>query len=79
MSDGQSSNTDRQANLRITRVCLMIWALVSCGFGIILEPSLASIRIGGADLGFRFAQQGSILVFLLPIFRCAARLNRLDR
>lgn len=68
-----------KANLRIVAVCLVIWALVSFGFGIIFRPLLAGIGVGGTDLGFWFAQQGSILVFLALIFFYAWRMNRLDR
>ena len=57
----------------------MIWFIVSFGFGILLRPMLAGIKIGGTDLGFWFAQQGSILVFLVLIFVYAWRMNKLDR
>ncbi|HHX88766.1 MAG TPA: DUF4212 domain-containing protein, partial [Paracoccus sp.] len=60
-------------------VCMVIWALVSFGFGIIFRPLLSGIPIGGTDLGFWFAQQGSILTFIVLIFFYAARMNRLDR
>jgi putative solute:sodium symporter small subunit len=84
----QASNQSRDANgasgywatnIRIIVVCLVIWALVSFGFGILLRPLLAGISVGGTDLGFWFAQQGSILVFLVLIFFYAWRMNRLDR
>ncbi len=68
-----------QANLRLMTVCLIIWAVVSFGFGIILRPLLSGIAIGGTDLGFWFAQQGSIWVFLILIFYYAVRMNSLDR
>ena len=68
-----------KANLRLITICLVIWALVSFGFGIILRPLLSGISIGGTDLGFWFAQQGSILVFLVLIFFYAWRMNKLDR
>jgi putative solute:sodium symporter small subunit len=68
-----------KSNLRIVAWCLVIWALVSFGFGILLRPMLMGIQVGGADLGFWFAQQGSILVFLALIFFYAWRMNRLDR
>ncbi|MCG8558367.1 MAG: DUF4212 domain-containing protein [Hyphomicrobiales bacterium] len=68
-----------QANLRLMAICLVIWALVSFGFGIILRPLLSSIPVGGTDLGFWFAQQGSIYVFLILIFFYAIRMNALDR
>ena len=67
------------ANLRIIVGCLIVWALVSFGFGILLRPLLSGIGVGGTDLGFWFAQQGSILVFLALIFFYAWRMNRLDR
>ena len=67
------------ANVRIIIGCLIVWALVSFGFGILLRPLLSGIDVGGTDLGFWFAQQGSILVFLALIFFYAWRMNKLDR
>lgn len=66
-------------NVRLMTICLVIWALVSFGFGIILRPLLSGIQFGGTDLGFWFAQQGSIIVFLVLIFFYAWRMNSLDR
>lgn len=66
-------------NIRIITICLIIWALVSFGFGIVLRPLLAGIEVGGTDLGFWFAQQGSILCFLALIFFYAWRMNKLDK
>ena len=68
-----------KANLRLMTICLIIWAIVSFGFGIILRPMLSGISVGGTDLGFWFAQQGSIYVFLILIFFYAIRMNALDR
>lgn len=68
-----------QANLRLIVGCLVVWGLVSFGFAILLRPLLSGIAIGGTDLGFWFAQQGSILVFLVLIFFYAWRMNSLDR
>ncbi len=67
-----------QANLRLIIISLIIWAVVSFGFGILLRPLLSGIAVGGTDLGFWFAQQGSILVFLALIFFYAWRMNKLD-
>ncbi|SFA79803.1 putative solute:sodium symporter small subunit [Poseidonocella pacifica] len=67
------------ANLRLIIISLIIWAVVSFGFGILLRPMLSGIAVGGSDLGFWFAQQGSILVFLALIFFYAWRMNKLDR
>jgi putative solute:sodium symporter small subunit len=67
------------ANLRLIIISLVIWALVSYGFGILLRPWLAGIAVGGTDLGFWFAQQGSILTFIVLIFFYAWRMNKLDK
>ena len=80
----QSSSAEKDAaywsaNIRLITVCLVIWALVSFGFGILLRPLLAGIPVGGTDLGFWFAQQGSILVFLALIFFYAFRMNKIDK
>ncbi len=67
------------ANLRLIFISLIIWALCSFGFGILLRPMLSGISVGGSDLGFWFAQQGSIIVFLALIFFYAFRMNKLDK
>jgi len=75
--------SDRKAywrrNLRLVAVCMVIWFIVSYLFGIILVEPLNNIRIGGYKLGFWFAQQGSIYVFVALIFFYARRMNKLDR
>jgi putative solute:sodium symporter small subunit len=68
-----------RANVRVIVGSLIIWALVSFGFGIILRPLISGIEFGGTDLGFWFAQQGSILVFIALIFNYARVMNKLDR
>ncbi|MGO3127500.1 MAG: DUF4212 domain-containing protein [Luteimonas sp.] len=78
MLDKTASNYWK-ANLKIIFICMGIWALVSYGFGIILRPLLNGIRIGGTDLGFWFAQQGSILSFIAIIVFYTWYMNRLDR
>lgn len=79
MSENSSNNEYWAANIRLVKVSLVIWALVSFGFGIILRPLLSGISVGGTDLGFWFAQQGSIIVFLIIIFFYAWRMNALDK
>lgn len=79
MSEEKSNNAYWSANIRLIVWSLVIWALVSFGFGILLRPLLSGIAVGGSDLGFWFAQQGSILVFLALIFFYAWRMNKLDR
>lgn len=68
-----------KANVRLIFSCLFVWALASFGFAILLRPLLAGIPIGGTDLGFWFAQQGSILTFIGLIFFYAWKMNRLDK
>ena len=79
MSDNSDTSGYWAANIRLVRICLVIWAVVSFGFGILLRPLLSGIPVGGSDLGFWFAQQGSIIVFLALIFFYAWRMNGLDR
>ena len=68
-----------KANLRLITGCLIVWAVASFGLGILLRPLLSGIDVGGTDLGFWFAQQGAIYVFLILIFFYAWRMNRIDR
>ena len=68
-----------RANLRLMTALLTVWFLVSFGFGILLVEPLNTIRFFGFKLGFWFAQQGSIYVFVLLIFVYVALMNRLDR
>jgi putative solute:sodium symporter small subunit len=79
MSGDSNGRAYWRANIRLVRISLVIWALVSFGFGILLRPMLSGVSVGGTDLGFWFAQQGSILVFLALIFFYAWRMNALDR
>ena len=67
------------ANLRLVALCLAIWFVVSYLFGIILVEPLNNIQIGGYKLGFWFAQQGSIYVFVALIFFYANRMGKLDK
>jgi len=80
MSEQQFS---RQAywnrNLRLMAGCLAVWFVVSYLFGIILVDQLNAVSIGGYDLGFWFAQQGSMYTFVVLIFFYAWRMNKLDR
>ena len=66
-------------NLKYLCILLTIWFLVSFGFGIILVDELNTIRLGGFKLGFWFAQQGSIYVFVILIFVYILLMNKLDK
>lgn len=68
-----------KANVSLLTIMLVIWALVSYVFGIILVEPLNNIHIGGYKLGFWFAQQGSMYIFVVLIFIYAARMNQLDK
>ena len=67
-----------QRNLRLIATCLVIWFVVSYGFGLLLVEPLNTIRLGGYKLGFWFAQQGSIYVFVALVFYYAHAMNKLD-
>jgi putative solute:sodium symporter small subunit len=58
---------------------LVVWFVVSYGCGILLVDALNQIQIGGYKLGFWFAQQGSIYVFVVLIFYYARKMGQLDR
>ena len=66
-------------NVRLIIGCLIVWAFVSYGMAILFRPLLSGIPVGGTDLGFWFAQQGSILTFIALIFFYAWKMNKLDQ
>jgi putative solute:sodium symporter small subunit len=66
-------------NLSLMVRLLVIWFVVSYGCGILLVDVLNQIKIGGYKLGFWFAQQGSIYVFVVLIFYYARKMAALDR
>ena len=65
-------------NISLITRCLIIWFIVSYGFGIILVDYLNLIKVGGYKLGFWFSQQGAIYVFVLLIFYYAREINKID-
>lgn len=68
-----------KANIKLVVGCLVVWGAVSFGAGILLVDFFNQFHIGGYPLGFWFAQQGSLLTFLVLVFYYAIRMNRLDR
>ena len=66
-------------NLSYLFILLSIWFIVSYGLGILFAEELNQIRIGGFKLGFWFAQQGSIYVFVIIIFVYVRLMNKLDK
>lgn len=66
-------------NVKYLSILLIIWFLVSYGCGILFKDALNEIRLGGFKLGFWFAQQGSIYVFVILIFVYVRLMNKLDK
>ena len=86
MAESRQSSTEHdidaywRRNLRYLLVLLSVWFVVSYGFGIVLVDALNAFRIPGTGfkLGFWFAQQGAIYVFVALIFIYSRLMNRLD-
>ena len=79
INNKKSSTTNYwKTNLKYLIILLSIWFTVSFGFGILFVDELNSIRMGGFKLGFWFAQQGSIFVFVILIFVYIKLMNKLD-
>ena len=68
-----------RANISLMIKLLFVWALVSYGFGILFRPFLDQFSIGGAPLGFWFAQQGAIYVFLILIVIYIRRMRVIEK
>ena len=79
MSDNNKAKAYWKENVKYLSILLVIWFLVSYGCGILFKDALNEIRLGGFKLGFWFAQQGSIYVFILLILVYVVLMNRLDR
>ncbi|UMG94029.1 DUF4212 domain-containing protein [Nocardioides sp. TF02-7] len=77
--DEQTRRAYWRSNLRLMTILLAIWALVSFGAGIFFADALNEIEIAGFPLGFWFANQGSILVFLALIAVYVFSMDRLDK
>ena len=68
-----------KANLVLLGKLLLIWLMVSFGFGIVFVDWLDQFHLFGFKLGFWFSQQGSILVYIVLIFFYSWRMNAIDR
>jgi putative solute:sodium symporter small subunit len=73
------NDTYWRTNLKYLVILLSIWFSVSFGFGILLADTLNQFHLGGFKLGFWFAQQGAIYVFVILIFVYIYLMNRLDQ
>lgn len=79
MSTNNNAKAYWQENIRYVLILLVIWFLVSYGAGILFKDTLNTIKIGGFKLGFWFAQQGSMYVFVVLIFVYVYLMNKLDK
>ena len=66
-------------NIKYLVCLLLVWFLVSFGCGILFVDELNAFRLGGFKLGFWFAQQGAIYVFVLLIYIYIRLMSRLDK
>jgi putative solute:sodium symporter small subunit len=76
--DEQQARAYWQENIRTIMQLLVVWFIVSYGCGVLFVDLLDTIAIGGFKLGFWFAQQGSMYIFLILIFVYAKRMNTID-
>ena len=79
MSIDDNKHAYWRKNLQYLGILLSVWFIVSYGCGILFVNQLDKIKIGGFRLGFWFAQQGSIYVFVALIFIYVYLMNRLDK
>ena len=68
-----------RANRRLIVLLLAVWGIVSFGFAIVLAPRLDAFRVGQLPMGFWWAHQGAMVVFVILIFVYAFAMDRLDR
>ncbi len=74
----ENKDTYWSENIAIIKKSLVMWFIVSFGFGLLLVEPLNAISLGGYKLGFWFAQQGAMYAFLGLIFWYGAKMNKLD-
>jgi putative solute:sodium symporter small subunit len=79
MKEDLSSQAYWKATIALLTKILIVWALVSFGAGILFVDLFNTIKLGGYPLGFWFAHQGSIYIFIALIFYYAKKMNDLDR
>ena len=79
MTETERKKAYWKANLRYVFLLLTIWFIVSYGAGILFKEQLDTIKLGGFKLGFWFAQQGSMYVFVILIFVYVYLMNKLDK
>ena len=75
----KTNNNYWKENLKYVFILLAVWFIVSFGFGILFKENLDAFSIGGFKLGFWFAQQGSMYIFVILIFIYVRLINKLDK
>ena len=68
-----------RANIRLLVILMSVWFIVSFGCGILFREFLDQWRIGGYPLGFWFAQQGSIYIFIALIVVYVRRMRTIEK
>jgi putative solute:sodium symporter small subunit len=79
MKEDNASHAYWNATVKLLINILIVWFLVSFGAGILFAEQLNNFKLGGYPLGFWFAQQGSIYIFIAQIFWYAKRMGEIDR
>lgn len=79
MSESKNAKAYWKENLRYLLILLAIWFVASFGAGILFKDALNEFKLGGFKLGFWFAQQGSIYVFVVLVFAYVRIMNKLDK
>ena len=79
MKENSNAKAYWKENIKYVLILLTLWFLVSYGAGILLKDALNEIKFGGFKLGFWFAQQGSMYVFVILIFVYVRLMNKLDK
>jgi len=79
LEEQQKAKAYWKENIKYLVMLLVIWFMVSYGAGILFKDVLNEIRLGGFKLGFWFAQQGAIYVFVILVFVYVRLMNTLDK
>lgn len=79
MSEIKNATAYWKENIKCVLLLLFIWFAVSFGAGILFKDELNTVKLGGFKLGFWFAQQGSMYVFVILIFVYVRIMNKLDK
>lgn len=79
MNENKNQQAYWKKNIQYMLILLAIWFFASFGLGILLAEKVNTIKMGGFKMGFWFAQQGSIYIFLIIIWVYVWLMNRLDK